>query len=144
MIVGHSHILAAGESLTVATTFPAHRMNVGDYASEVTFIVDVQALNGAPTSASLAAKVQGVMPHTTGYEMLNERLFDLDAAQAAALTADGQDWPAAVATEGSAFPVTIQRTYKGFGKDLRLVLTPSFSGGTSPAFVVSVVMHTKG
>jgi hypothetical protein len=143
MILGRSMILAAGEAVTTAKTYPQHRLGLGDFASEVTFIVDVQSLNGAPTAALLTATIQGVMPHTTGNQYVTERVFNLGTAQAAALTVEGEDWPT-VASEASSYPVTVQRTYRAFGKDLRLVLTPAFTGGTTPSFTVSVVAHAKG
>lgn len=137
-------ILASQETVAAAITYPAHRLHLGDWANEVTFVVDIQSLSGAPSTASLTASIQAVMPHTTGNQYLNERVFALDATQLTNLTAEGEDWPNPVCTQASSFPVTVQRTYIGFGKDLRLTLTPSFTGGSSPAFVLSVLAHGKG
>ena len=136
-MLGHSDILASVESVSVATTYPANRPWLGDWASELTFIIDVQSATGIGT---LTVKPQGVMPHTTSAQYLNERLFDLDATQRAALTLEGEDWPAPVCTQASVFPITVQRTYVGWGKDLKLVLTPT--GSLVP--VVSIVYQAKG
>lgn len=117
---------------------------MGDQATEITFIIDVQAVTGSPTSGTITAKVQSVIPHTTGNQYLTERLFDLDAVQKVNLTAEGEDWPNPICTDLSSFPITVQRTYFGFGHDLKLVLTPAFVGGTSPGFTYSVVQVVKG
>lgn len=144
MIAARSIILASAESLSAETVYPGYRLDLGDTAVEVTFIVDIQSLSGSPTTASLTAEVQAVMPHTTGNEFLTERVFSLSDGQAAALAAEGSDWPSPLCDQDTTYPATVQRTYRGFGKDLRLVLTPAFTGGTSPAFVISVVAHAKG
>jgi hypothetical protein len=136
-MIGRPKILASGEVIAAATTYPENRLALGSEFSEVTWIVDVQAATGA---GNLVASMSGVLPHTTGQQYLNERLFALDAVQLANLTAEGEDWPNPLATNASAFPLTVQRTYIGFGNDLRLTLTPT--GGAT--FTVTVVVHGKG
>lgn len=52
------------------------------------------------------------------------------------------DWPALLADQNLAAARSIMRTIKG-GFRHRVVLTPAFTGGTSPAFVVSCVAQTR-
>lgn len=144
MILGRSMILASQESLTVATTYPTHRLHLGDWSNEVTFTIDVQSVNGGTDApAKIVASMSGVMPHTTGNQYLNERVFGLDAVQKVNLTAEAEDWPNPICIGTSTYPVTVQRTYIGFGKDLRLTLTPTLSGAVT-GWTVSIVAHAKG
>lgn len=139
-----TYILASAEVVTAAVTYPIDRRYVGDFASEVTFYIDVQSVNGGTdATAKLVAAVSGVIPHVNGNQFSVERVFALDAVQKVNLTAEAEDWPNPICAGGSTYPVTVQRTYIGFGKDLRLTLTPTLVGSVT-GFTVTVVMHVKG
>lgn len=136
-------ILLSGNNIATNQPLPGNSVDLG-YAEEVTFIIDVQAINGAPTTASLKAKFQFCLPHVEGEQFVKERWFDLETVQVDNLIVDGADFPNPLADKTTTLPKTIQRTIKGFGYRTRVLLEPSFTGGTSPSFKITSVMIPKG
>jgi len=138
MILGRSGIITSAFVISTAVTWPQHRYHPGDWANELTLYIDVQSVTG--TGSLVMTTIYGVIPHTTGNQYLTERLFALDTVQRVNLTAEAEDWPNPLCTNASSFPLTLQRTYIGFGKDLRFLFTPT--GGAT--FTTTLVIHAKG
>lgn len=145
----------------IAAIQPPNPVEFGAYADEVTFIISVAGVTGAPTSWSLGAKFQYCLPHTTGYQYQNPRWFDLQPENVETNVVEGVGWyggnaqpPAdgsygtlATSAEGIDFaanPRTVKRTVRHFGHYVRVSLNPTFTGGTNPGLLVSMVAIPKG
>jgi hypothetical protein len=125
------------------------------WAEELTFIVTVIGVKGTPTGGTLTAKFQLGTPHSgaatngtnAGFQYSAPVYVDLDSTQKTNLIADGEDWPATIASYNTTFttPVVVQRTIKHFGSMVNLQIdTSGLTGGTNPTFTISVVVVQKG
>lgn len=151
----HAGAINAAGTGAVEQNQPANQIDWG-WADEVTFIVDVQSVQGVPTDWSLTGKFQFCMPDTTGAGYSAERWFDLQAEQVSKCIVEGVGWyggasaapvGAAVGTIaklGDTLPLTVQRTIRNFGLRTRILLVPTFTGGTTPTVTCSVMAVAKG
>lgn len=110
-------------------------------AQETVYQFSVEAVGGAPTSALLTAKFQSIQKTSQGnlansWTFMNPQYFDLAAAGNAGLLPDG-DWPAVMADETLAGPVSFIRRIRG-GFPHRLAFTQTFTGGTEPYFYMTI------
>jgi len=152
----HDYIIAAPTSTAhVPLKLPSNLIEFGAYASRVTFIVSVVAVNGAPTTWSLGLKFQYGMPSSADFIYSSPRWFDLQSANVAANIVEGVGWgygshaPPADGSYGiiadqtdapsTAAPITVQRTVRDFGQRVRLALQPKFTGGTNPSINATIL-----
>lgn len=114
------------------------------WADELTYYVQVTAVNGSPTSGTLTGKFQfGIPASANGQQFSSVTLFDLDTNQKASLITEGEDW-GTIASFGSSTPITVKRTIRGFGSICNLHLDAStLAGGTTPTFTVNVTLVAK-
>lgn len=114
-------------------------------AKEVQWAILVESITGAPTTASLAAKFQVGAYEYGGYNIDYEPNADVvtwqDVAAADGFTGhlllDGA-WPAPLADQTlSTRRFVVRRLRLAFPGLVRVVMTPTFTGGTSPAFNVT-------
>jgi hypothetical protein len=139
--------------------FPTNKPD-WSWADEITFVLSLVAINGAPTTWSVGAKLQFLQPHTYNFQFQRPVWFDVQPEQidncvvekcgfyAGAHTAplDGSFGVIADNTDtapSAAAPITVQRTVKNFGQSARVVLNPTHTGGTSPRFGLSVTAILK-
>lgn len=118
-----------------------------DYGDTVAAEVRVQSLNGAPATATLVMAWQLAPVEYNGYNMNWEPSGDQIVWQTTTSTdnllgknlPDG-DWTNF--TQAQTFPLSETRRLivPPLFRLIRLSLTPTFSGGTTPNFTVSVVM----
>lgn len=87
----HQGVIDATGTQMVELEQPPNRID-WDWADEVSFILDVQSVQGAPTAWSLGAKFQFCMPDTTGAGYSAERWFDLQDVQIEKCIVEGVDW----------------------------------------------------
>lgn len=154
VLVHAGPINAAGTS-QVEQTQPPNRID-WDWADEVTFQIDVQSVQGTPTDWALTAKFQFCMSDTTGAGYSTERWFDLQTEQVAQCIVEQIGWYGGASTAptgaavgtiaklGDTLPLTVQRTIRSFGARVRVLLVPTFTGGTSPTVTCSVLAIAKG
>lgn len=136
--------LLVNYSLKTVLPLPASDLDF-TWAKSLTFQIYVKQVNGAPTTATLTAKWQYLIPGTDTFAQFTQpRWIDYETTQITALLADGSNFPNPLANEVTAFPVGFQRTIRDFGYAARVVLTPAFTGGTSPSFSVSALLIAKG
>lgn len=118
------------------------------WADELTFILTVTAVTGAPIAGTLTPSFMLGNPHvgdganqTTNYQFSDPNYVALDTAQKSALIAEGEDWTGIAFN--AAFPVTQQRTIRSFGAmvNLRLDASTLTSGAK---FTVSGTLIQKG
>lgn len=121
----------------VANAFPVAQFDWG-FADECRWTVGVEQVLGSPTSFSLKPVLQFAVPHTTGQRLTRPRWYDVPLAQVEALTREGADFTAMTAA-----PSAQSRSLVGFGKWMRLVLKPTFVGGTDPRLLVALTTETK-
>ena len=127
---------------------------------EITFVISVGTIFGAPTAWSVGAKLQFLQPHTYNYQFQQPRWFDLQPEQVencivekcgfygGAHTAplDGSFGVIADNTDtapSAASPITVQRTVKNFGHSARVVLNLSHTGGSTPRAGISITAIPK-
>lgn len=117
-------------------------------AVETLYKFVVEDVVGSPSSASLTVAWQaalrttmGNVGDTTDFTDANPVWVTIAAASYAAILPDG-DWPSPLADETLAAPVLYLRRILG-GFSHRLAITPSFTGGTSPGFVMSLECETR-
>lgn len=116
-----------------------------DAADETLYKFLVESLEGAPTSASLRVWFQVAMRTTGGVvgEGLGQDNFTdkkpvwvtINAVDQEHLLPDG-DWPTRMANQATSPPRMVMRRIKG-GMSHRLAIQVVYSGGTTPAFVMS-------
>jgi hypothetical protein len=138
------NFLIANYSLTGASALnlPEIECNPGEIIS---FDVLIESVTGTPTAASLAAKFQ-ISPIEFNGLNLNAEVsgtqpwIDVVAADTFTghLLLDGA-WPASLADQTAAYKL-VNRRFRApaLGCLVRLVLTPSFTNGTSPGFDLTV------
>jgi hypothetical protein len=166
MHYGKPHILLNAVGLTGGSGAGgevAQPANAMDFSSveELTFQIALTGVTGTPTTWSLSAKFQLCMPHISGNQYVVENWFDLQAEQASKLIVEGVGFYRAAHTPptgGAAgviadntdtapspsAPLVVQRTIRYFGHAARVLLAPSFTGGSSPAITTTVVCVEKG
>ncbi|NDK91021.1 hypothetical protein GYA93_15725 [Gordonia desulfuricans] len=118
-------------------------------AEDVVYEFSIETLEGAPASASLGVFFEAAIRTTGGavgdqsdFTDANPMWRQLNAMDDGALLLDG-DWPTRMANQATTFPRgPIVRRIKG-GVTHRLRVTPSYSGGTSPAFVMSCTAKVR-
>lgn len=136
--------LLANYSLKTELAIPASDLDF-TWAKELTYQIYVKQLNGAPTAATLTAKWQIFIPATGTFAQYTAGVWiDIEAAQLNKLLVEGADYPSPLATEATTFPIAFQRTITHFGYAARVVLTPTFTGGTTPSFSISALLVAKG
>lgn len=154
-VLVHAGAINAAGTSQVEQTQPPNRID-WDWADEVTFQVDVQSVQGSPTTWSLTAKFQFCMSDTTGAGYSTERWFDLQPEQVQKCIVEGVGWYGGAATaptgvaagiiaqNGDTLPITVQRTIRNFGARTRVLLVPTFADGTNPTVTCSVMAVAKG
>lgn len=136
---------------------PPHPMEFGAYADEVTWILSVAGVTGAPTAWSLGAKFQYCLPHTTGNQYRNPVWFDLQPENVETNIIEGVGWYGGanappvdggygIIASNADFTgrVTVQRTIKHTGLLHRVRFDLSMTGGTDPGALVTLVAIPKG
>jgi hypothetical protein len=123
------------------------------WADELIWYITVDSIVGTPSAGTLIAKFQLGTPHTgnafstSTFPLSGSMLMDLESSQVTSLIVDGADWPSPIAAYNTSIstPITYKRSIKNFGAFCNLQLDAStLSGGTNPAFRVSVVLVQKG
>lgn len=131
-------------TLAAATTTTLIEVDPG---TDLIADVLVESVNGAPSAASLACKFQvGMIVHdglNIGAETFSKQIPWVDVVASDGFTGHGLldgAWPTSLADQTLAADRLISRRYRAtaIGRLIRLVLTPSFTGGTSPNFRVTV------
>lgn len=135
-------------TLAIATsTFytPEHR---ADAAIETLYRLTIEGLDGAPTSALLTVAFQicqrssnGVTGGIAAYTDAVPVWSTIDANRHGGFLPDG-DWPTRIANQASTFPLMFTRRIRG-GCSNRLAITPSYGGGTTPAFRITLESETR-
>lgn len=116
-----------------------------DAAEETLYKFALEALEGAPTTASFTVRFQialrtsrGVMGQGLGEDNYTDKApiwVTINADTHRDLLPDG-DWPTRLANQTTTLPLLIVRRIRG-GFSHRLAITPTYAGGTNPAFVMS-------
>jgi len=91
------------------------------------FILDVTALNGAPTSASLSVDIYNFDPLTQREQLIHEFT---DVIQTTTLPFT--EWA-----------YTLSQTARKMANFIKLKWTITFAGGTAPNWVFAVISHIK-
>lgn len=151
-MIGCRNILLSGQTGpivgTVATSvFTTPEIRAGA-AIETVYRFVIEGITGSPTTASLTAKFQ-MAQRTTGGQTggagaVTDALpiwSDMNADTGRDLLPDG-DWPTLIADQTLASPLVIVRRVKG-GFSHRLAITPTFTGGTSPAFSMTLEAEVR-
>ena len=152
-----THILISGDETVTATesdggtllTCPANQPEWGVTCDELLFEITVLAVNGSPSAWSLGVKFQRWVPTTKGMQYQYDSWVDLDAVALATDVKEGVGWYSGshadggtgygtIADNNDTLPITVKRTIGNFGLCARVVLLPSFTGGTSPSLSLSV------
>ena len=140
--VASDNILRAEEfSSGISLYLPAARFD-WTFADEVKWLVSVESVVGSPTAWSLDIDFQYAIPNTRGGRMEEPRWFTLDAASITADIAEGVtfgQWK-----NGDTLPRAQKRTIRNFGANMRILLKPSFTGGTDPGLRITVAAESKG
>ncbi|NLP82573.1 hypothetical protein HF576_01805 [Microbacterium sp. CFH 90308] len=127
----------ASTSAVVANEFPVSQFDWG-FSDECRWTVGVEQVLGAPTSWQLKPVLQFAVMHTTGQRLTKPRWYDVPLDQVEALTREGADFAMM-----SAAPSAQSRSLVGYGKWMRIVLKPTFEGGTDPRLLVALIAETK-
>lgn len=130
ILVSRIQTLTADPEGPVAHQQPSPFTHAGSWARRARFTVAVYAVAGAPSAWSLSAKAQDVLMHDgSTWRYQSRRWFDLPdhdlgviATQASSLTS----------------PVLVTHEVTDFGSDVRLLLAPTFTGGTNPSLSVAI------
>lgn len=156
---GKTHILISpGQGLltTAATVVdlvqPSNRLEFGAYGDEVTWVVRVESVSGAPSAWSLGMRFEYAVEHTgSAYQYLTPEWVTYTALDLSADCREGVGWfgpgqtppgdgaYGIVATEASSLPVTVKRTVKCSTLRHRVRLDPAFTGGTSPGLNIELL-----
>lgn len=142
-----TNYLISNYPLSAADVTPEVEANPGDL---LTFSVQIEGVTGAPSSASLAIAFQISPLEYSGYNLATEstsgaaRVWKTVAAGDTNLgfLLENGDWPASVADQTvtqatTAFVTRTIRVPAGF-TFVRLSVTPSFTGGTTPKFFATI------
>lgn len=144
---------------TSGVTFYTPRIRGARSAKEVVWKILVESVAGSPTTATLGLAFQAGIstskgnqtpPVGTGDGEGGQRYYFTDVApqyatlnddEHAALMPDG-DFPVVAADQTlAAAKLYVKRVVGGF--DQRLAITPTFSGGTSPQFILSIEIEVR-
>lgn len=111
-------------------------------AREIELTVVVHSITGAPDTASLELELWAGQRYLSGpgFAIPTYRKFSAD--ELAAKVVEGKDF-GIVADKSMAGTVIASRTLKHPGIMPRIRLKPTFTGGTNPAFVVSINAYVK-
>lgn len=161
-VISVRNVLLNGQPGPKAGVIPTGRFNTPTIrartATETVWKILVQSIDGAPTSAILTARFEAGIGTSFGnatppagvgvgvggqyyWTDLHPTWQILDADQHAGLLPDG-DFPTQLANQTLAAPVLyIKRVVGGF--DHRLSINPFYSGGTSPAFQLSIEAEVR-
>lgn len=160
-IISRQHILVS-EGNDLKTTLSPVDVNQPPYPvdwtayKELIWTLSVASVAGAPTAWSLGAKFQFAQPHSTGLRYQNPRWYDLQEENVFAHVLEGVGWyggahpqpiggaSGLVADQTDTLPITVSRTIVNHPAGVRMVLAPSFTGGTSPALHISLTVTGKG
>lgn len=121
------------------------------WCNETIWIVSIESVSGSPAAASISCKFQARLTTfggNTGNQEENvqnsqsEQWTDITNTNNPGTLPD-DDWPATLADHTLASPVIFVRRILG-GFHHRLAFTTSFTGGSSPKFVVSAMCHMVG
>lgn len=104
--------------------FPEHR---AWWCTDTVYTIVVEAVLGAPTTASLTARFQVAQPTSQGLVGSSNYVDTLYIW--ADMPSDNGDWPVKVGDETSVNRMTVLRVAGGISH--RLVLDPAFTGGAS-------------
>ena len=131
---------------------PPNRVEFGAYGDEVTWLLRVVSVSGAPTAWSLAARFEYAIEHTGASKQYTSPVWvpysslDLtaDCREGVGLFGPGQTPPAdggygVIATEATTLPVAIKRTVRCSTLRHRVAFTLSMTGGTSPGLGVELL-----
>lgn len=117
--------------------FPEHR---AWWCDDTIYTIVVQSVVGAPTTATLTARFQIAQPTTAGQQG-GSNYVDTVYVWADAPSDSGQ-WPVVIADQTA---VNVVKTFRiAGGISHRLVLDTAFTGGTTPAFVLTVESKMRG
>lgn len=150
-MAGRTHVFLAADTTmalrapgstaaVVANEFPVSQFDWG-FADECRWTIAVESVAGAPTSWTLKPRLQFAVAHTTGQRLTKPRWYDAPPAQVEALTREGADFE--TFTQDGGAPAAQSRSLVGFGKWMRIVLEPTFEGGTDPRLLVALIAETK-
>lgn len=159
VLVAEQQIVDAATDGAVSLAQPANFTDAGSWADEATFTLSVVGVRGAPATWSLGVKFQFLQPHAgvNKFQYQQRRWFDLQPDQVETCVIEGVGWYSgnhalpvagefgivADQTDSLATPITIQRTVKHFGSDVRIVLDPKFTGGTTPSLSIALTRTPK-
>lgn len=117
--------------------FPEHR---AWWAEDIVYTIVVESVVGAPTAATATARFQAMQGTTQGLQSVGDEHVNDVTPVWADIASD--EWPVVVGTQASVNQMTVLRIKGGISH--RLVLDFSFTGGTSPAFILSVESKMRG
>lgn len=133
MVLGADRTVDSGNNAT--RYFPQNPIEFGIY-SRVTFQMYCSAVTGSPSDWTMTYKFQWAMEHTTGAQFAAAPSWkDFSAADIATFVVGGADW--APITTADANPRIQQRTLLRPPSLVRVIATPSYTGGTSPSNTVT-------
>jgi hypothetical protein len=154
------NVLANGQTISGSAAVPLAEIN-GELASDVQYDVLVESVAGTPTTAKLQCKIQRWVDIGGGleYEYGGQWVDMVDGTyQPFSLTATGTsnqaanirylnafsiaDFASVLADQTLAAPRLVTRKVVG-GMRTRIVLTPTFTGGTTPSFKVSATATAR-
>lgn len=130
ILVSRVQTLTADPEGPVAHQQPSPFTHAGSWARRARFTVAVYGVAGAPSAWSLTAKAQDVLMHDGAeWRYQTRRWFDLPGESLGVIA----DQDTSLTT-----PVIVTHDVTNFGSDVRLLLAPTFTGGTSPSLSVAV------
>lgn len=152
MSSAHTHVLvspgmgsvnAAGNPID--NVQPSNYLDFSAYGDEVTWVLRIESVVGAPTAWSLGVRFEYAVEHTgANYGLISPTWVPYSNLDLGADCREGVGWYAGahpapadggfgiVADQTDTLPVTAKRTIKVSTLRHRVSLSPSFTGGTSP------------
>lgn len=148
--LARNRVVAAAD---ITRLFPCN-LPKWDWAKEITFQIRLSssAITGSPTAWSLTAKFQKSFADSSNYLDTTPGWVDFDAYDVTNRIVGGQGWftgahspptgPAAgtIADNTDTLPIFVERTVIRPPGLCRVLLQPSFTGGTSPTLTVANVL----
>ena len=125
------------EPIRTTTILPEAFFDFG-FAQEIVWMLGVTSVVGEPTSWSLDVKFQYRMDHTYGWHERYPVWFDVPALNLTSDLVEGEGFTAFTATGYQ------KRTMLHHPRGVRMVATPSFTGGTDPGLHVAATFTTRG
>lgn len=124
----------------VANVFPVAQFDWG-FANECQWTFSIGSVAGGPSAWAIKPVLQRAVIHTTGQRNTKPRWYDVPAPHAAAVMYEGEDF--INLTQAMATPLQQARSLRAFGKWMRIKLEPTFTGGTDPRLLCSLIAETK-